>query len=177
MTDELRQKVERLRALAPKLNAATEEAGRIVQAVETLLSEELSLGVSAMSSWFDRVALDTDEDGTERQLVSYLTYCRYAGQYRICVNHVTEVAGGRYVGDFDFHSEEYVPWSSCPREVKLGSYAKLPELLDSIAEETAKLTDKAEETTATVRGLIDLPSSDASEPAAAPAAPKGRKAK
>src|SRR5687768_2402507 len=133
MTDELRRQVQALRAIAPRLNAATDEAARIVKEVQDLLGRELSLGITATSRGFDeRPAPEGQESGRERRVSSYLAYDRVGESFRIHVYH--ETCERDDDGAFTtVVAEERIPWSSCPRQLKLRSFARLPELLHQIA--------------------------------------------
>src|SRR4051794_35622821 len=95
MTRELRDRVAALRAIAPELNAATDEVNAVVEAVERLLCDELKIGVSAEVR-FAHEDLDVDdEDGVEwpRYKRSYLAFGRLHGSYQIHVQEVTEKDG------------------------------------------------------------------------------------
>src|SRR5690348_14311722 len=48
MVNDLRQAVNKLRALAPQLNSAVDEANRVVSVVERFLAHECQLGVKAV---------------------------------------------------------------------------------------------------------------------------------
>jgi hypothetical protein len=50
---------------------------------------------------------------------------------------------------------EETPWSSCPREMKLKSFKKLPELLGLIADRASEMTEESRKTSSTVRELMD----------------------
>src|SRR4051794_21844527 len=82
MTEQLREQIERLRSVAPKLNAATEEAARVLQEVEKFLGEVLSLGISATSSDFHEEPADPSDAGDERIIVYRLAYDRLHGKFQ-----------------------------------------------------------------------------------------------
>lgn len=48
-----------------------------------------------------------------------------------------------------------VPWSSCPREMKLASFASLPDLLDRMADRASEMVTRAETTAGTVRQMFE----------------------
>jgi hypothetical protein len=149
MIEQLREKVAALRAVAPELNAATDEAGQAVQAVDKLL-EDLGLGVSQQSGWFDEEFGEGDE---VRRFC--LAYGRCAGRYRLHVLTVTFRKQDDEVGE-QAEAEERMPWSSCPREVKLRAFAMLPELLNALAEEAARLAEQAKATTQQVQNILEV---------------------
>lgn len=150
MTEELRQRLASLRTIAPQLNNATNDASAVVQSVERLLGEELSLGVSAVSSEFDvSVEPITNSDGDNALTRSHLAYGRVAGKYRVFILR----------NSFDEDSGEplcsgQTPWSSAPREDKLLSFSKLPELLGLIADGAKRLADESTKTVSEVLSLI-----------------------
>src|SRR5271165_1685892 len=86
MTDQLKKRLDTLRALAPRLNAVTDETSKIVSAVEKTLVEEIRLGVSALSSSFSEKP--GEEPGTT--VFNYLAFRRVSGTYRIHVLHRLE---------------------------------------------------------------------------------------
>jgi hypothetical protein len=152
MSAKLRQQIESLRSLAPLLNNATDEAAQVVQAVEQFLGEQLSLGVSAESGAFEQQPRTID--GTEHLTVSCLAYGRLAGKYRLHVLITTERQNLATPWDNGIISSEQTAWSSCPREVKLQSFSKLPELLGILAEKADQLAREVSETSTTVRDLL-----------------------
>lgn len=82
--------------------------------VEQFLNTECSIGIEAS------VSDDSSENSTNYER---LEYTRLGQRFRIAVVRRNENG-----------NEEYTPWSDCPRDVKLRSFSKLPELLASIAE-------------------------------------------
>lgn len=153
MTEELRKKLAALRAAAPALNKATDEANDVVAAVEKFLAE-LSLGISEEADAFDiRPATGVGEDGDRSrwEVYSHLAYGRVGGAHRIYVLQETrqDDENGREV-----HAVEETPWPSCSRQVKLQAFATLPELLGKIADRAMKLSEETIRTTETVRDLL-----------------------
>ena len=154
MTKELREKMERLRAVAPKLNAATDEAAKVVDEVERFLGE-LSLGVAASAPNPFRSESWKDEDGARQYAADFrLAYGRCAGKLRIYVERDAYEVDDTGEWHRDIEKEAFV-WSSRNRDEKLDAFAQLPALLDAIADRAESLTSKAAETAATVRGLLD----------------------
>lgn len=149
MTDELQRKMDALRAAASKLNAATNQAAKTVSALDQFLGEELSLGVSARSSCFHqesapRIDDDEDLDAGERSIFSYLAYGRVAGTFRL---HVLDSIQRRTeAGAWEELQVQETYWSSCSREVKLRSFACLPELLETLTKITESMASGAMET-------------------------------
>jgi hypothetical protein len=152
MTDELKRRMARLREIAPRLNAATDQASKLVTQVEKFLVDELHIGVSAQVCYED-VPAGIDDDGHALSTRHSLAFGRIGGTFRIHV--VMETA------DLDDGSsprttlsQERVLWPSCNRETKLKAFEKLPELLDKIIEEAERLARTADDTTSKVNAMI-----------------------
>jgi hypothetical protein len=165
MTKELREKLARLRAVAPELNAATDEVAKVIQAVEKFL-DGLNLGVSSQSSHFDEAPLlepDHDPDEDDRPIVfSYLAYGRVSGRYQFYILKTTERRDRENC--WEVIAEEKTPWTSAPREVKLASFERLPVLLEKIADRTAGMVEQASTTSKLVREVLDAIGDESSSP-------------
>jgi hypothetical protein len=178
MTDELKAQVAALRAIAPRLNAASDEAFAVVRAVEEFLGSELSLGISAESSIFAQAPSQGDDEGDpEMRLFSCLAYGRVGGVYQL---HILEALSKKTVNtwgmeEWDPISRSQIPWSSCTREVKLESFEKLPELLRLIAHKAETLVEKTAATSATVRELLDAMKPENASTEAPTARPRQRR--
>lgn len=157
MTEELRKKLSALRAVAPRLNHETDEAAKVVEAVEKFL-EGLSLGVSAENLFDSNAEAIGDDDTSQTDREFYLAYGRVGGKFRLHVAEKLSRTDDRTAGDDAQWANVDVsrtPWTSCPREMKLKSFASLPFLLGRIADEANRLTEGAAETSATVRDLLE----------------------
>ena len=145
MTDNLKDALKRLSAISPKLNAATDEAAGVVAVVETFLNETCSIGLSV-----DVPLEGVSEAGSHAPAA--LSYRRVEGRYRLAVviwatdepDRGDQAKGGLLVR----------PWVSAPRDLKLRSFSKLPELLTQLAEEAERLTDAASLTAHAVRDIL-----------------------
>ncbi|MFI5461449.1 MAG: hypothetical protein ACHRXM_39110 [Isosphaerales bacterium] len=133
MTDDvLRLRLDRLQALAKSLNAVSDEISKVVQGVESYLSDQLHIGIRA------EVLIEKDEDPSETICIQRkLVYGRYGPKFRLFVTQITSVDGSRD------HYEETL-WANCPRDVKLLSFTKLPELLDELAVQVEKVLDQVD---------------------------------
>src|SRR5437868_15537433 len=78
MVNDLRQAVNKLRALAPQLNNAVDEANRVVAVVERFLAQECHLGVEA------DIPVTYNDKGKATLL---LKYGPVEGSYRIALTH------------------------------------------------------------------------------------------
>src|SRR5436305_10882495 len=142
MGQEVRQDMDALRGIAAQLNAAIAEANGVVQAVDHFLGEELCIGVSAASRPFDSQRALGDDD-RELVVTAHLAFGRVQGKDRIYVLKVTLEKNEWKENFTKIVAEDRTPWSACSREVKLQSFAMLPELLGNLAarvEEVASQT-------------------------------------
>ena len=167
MTDELKQRMSRLRELAPQLNSATDQASRLVRMVEIFLVEELHIGISAESSAFNSWSPGEDENGRARLVRQTLAFGRVGAAYRI---HVLDEM---IVADDDgcrHHSvsKQATPWPSCGRETKLRAVEMLPELIDRIIRETERLAETAGETASRIEAMIGDSKVTSANPEVAP---------
>lgn len=149
MAEELNGRLDVLRAIAPRLNQATDEATRIVLAVEDLLVKQLGIGISAESECLNYHHVVVERDG-EREIVAfqYLAFGRVLGSYRI---HVLNREQYLEDNSWEVRSEERTPWGSCSREEKLDAFQKLPQLLDEIINKAERLAKAADETAVKVK--------------------------
>jgi hypothetical protein len=154
MTEELRAKMEELRAIAPRLNKTSDSAATIIKAVEGFLND-LGIGISG-SSWFDEQAAEWDEDDTPRKIISRLAYDRMRGEFCIHISNETcrEEVNTYGMREDVAESEERCSWSSSTREVKLKSFARLPHLLDDILRNAKSQADEADKAAATVGEML-----------------------
>jgi hypothetical protein len=154
MGQDLQEDAERLRGVVAQLNAAAAEAAAVVQAVDLFLGDELAIGVSAASRPFDSQRVMGSGDG-ELVVTTHLAYGRVQGKDRL---HILKATHEKNDWNEDFTktvSEDRTPWSACPREMKLQSFAKLPELLTNLANKVDEVTSQTSRTIETVRALID----------------------
>lgn len=158
-----------LSVIVSQLNGALSEASGIVQDVDRYLAEEFDIGVWAISRPFDSQR-GTGEDGRELLISSHLAYGKAAGRSRL---HILTATLERGEGSDQFTqiiSEERVPWPLCPREIKLHSFAMLPELLGTLASKAEEIATQTSRTSETVRQLLETMgrhSHGAAEPALA----------
>ena len=152
MTDELRRRMARLRELAPRLNAATDQASRLVAMVEKFLVEELRIGVSAEVA-YEEAPAGTDDDDRALRTRHSLAFGRGGGSFRIHVLRET-IAEGDEASARTVVGQERILWPSCPREMKLKAFEKLPELLDRIIAEAERLAGASDATRAKVEAMI-----------------------
>jgi hypothetical protein len=168
MTSELQKKLRALREIAPELNAAADEANRVVTEVDNAL-RDMKLGVSATAGVFDRsVEPIRDEDGEDdedeadeddggapryRETLYYLAYGRVQGRYGI------HVLSNFFEGDTP-RENKYVgcketEWSGVGRETRMKAFPSLPGLLDGLLEAAKKKLATARNAAQAVKDIIE----------------------
>jgi hypothetical protein len=152
MTDELKRRMAKLREIAPRLNAATDQASKLVTLVDKFLVEELHIGVSA-EVCYEELPAGTDDDNHALKIRHSLAFGRGGGSFRIHVVKET-VAVDDGASARTTLAQERILWPSCSRETKLKAFEKLPELLDKIIEEAERLTQTSEATRVKVEEMI-----------------------
>jgi len=154
MTETLRESIENLRSLSPKLNKATDDANNVVQAVETFLNDECRLGVPA-----EVLAIENDDEHSDTSLA----YARVAGKYRIAVTtrwfKVRDEDGTPFTDDFGnpepiLMSVETSAWSESPRAMKLKTFKELPTLLEQLAKEAEEAISSTTEASEAVGKIL-----------------------
>jgi hypothetical protein len=152
MAQDLSEGLESLSAILPQLNSAMAEASAVVHAVDQFLAEELAIGPWVASRPYETQRA-IGEDGRELLITSHLACGRVAGKYRL---HVLNATLDKPDGKDQFTQiigEERTPWLSCSREVRLQSFAMLPEVLSLLA---AKVNEIASQTTRTVETVREV---------------------
>jgi hypothetical protein len=149
----LNQSLNRLRGLAPELNKTSDEAARLVLQVETLLTKELAIGVVA------EVAVHSRQLSAKKVEFTSLAHTRLDGKFRIAVvvERRTEFVNDRNFPDYAWETVSETPWAECPRDVKLETFPKLPDLLKSIIENAEKAQTKVLETQLTLTAVLGQP--------------------
>ena len=154
MGQELNDNLGSLRAMAPQLNAATAEASSVVQAVEQFLGDELAIGVAGASRPFDSQRAIGEGD-RELLVTSHLAFGRFNGRDRIYVLKATLEKAEWKEHFTKVVAEDRVPWTACSREIKLQSFAMLPELIGNLASRVEEVALQTTKTVQTVRELLD----------------------
>ncbi len=152
MTDELKRRMARLREIAPRLNAGTDQASKLVAQVEKFLVEELRIGISAEVAYEEHLA-GIDDDNRLLSIRHSLAFGRGGGSFRIHVLSET-IAVDDGASARTTVAQERVLWPSCPREMKLKAFEKLPALLDRIIEEAERLAQASESTRVKVKEMM-----------------------
>jgi hypothetical protein len=144
---EIRGLLSQIQHLAPQLNDATDEAGQAVRQIESFL-DKCGVGL-----FFCLVVMENGDDEAV-----HLLYHRFREKFRIAVRVQNMPA-------MAIQDNTPVPWSECPRPIKMLTFPYVPELLRVIVggltaeiEKTASTTRLAGEmmTAAVQPGPIDL---------------------
>src|SRR5262249_27438679 len=142
-----------LAEILPQLNTAMAEATAVVHAVDQFLAEELAVGPWVASRPFDTQRA-IGEDGRELLIASHLACGRVAGQYRLPVLNATRDKPDGKDQFTQIIGEERTPWLSCSREVRLQSFAMLPEVLSMLAAKVNEIATQTSKTVETVREVL-----------------------
>src|SRR5258708_9831703 len=83
-----------------------------------------------------------DEQDPEQYDCDQIGYCKVNGKWGICLRHIWGHEG------FDRHSEDG-PWlfNDAPRELRLRSIDKIPDVIEALAKEASDTTKKIQEKT------------------------------
>jgi hypothetical protein len=142
LSTQLKTSLQNLKGYSATMNKVTDEANETIRMVEQFLNEECSIGIPCGVLLKDLV----EDDGTPYR-ADWLEYRRINGKFRIAI--------ATYWPDGD---EGERAWSDCPREEKLESYKKLPDLLIELTKKVlATVTETRENTqmvSQVVKGLI-----------------------
>jgi hypothetical protein len=141
----------KLRELAPKLNAAADEARKIVQYVENLLAKELTIGLKV------DVLVSTRKENGKHTIHRNLSYRRIDGRFRIAVVDVLMIndeAEGRGPSIAEDSEISVFPWSEWPRDTKLETFPLLPQLLETIIKNAEKTRDDVARTQETLEQIL-----------------------
>jgi hypothetical protein len=143
---------QKLRELAPTLNKAADEAAKIVQDVENLLTKELSLGIEA------EVRVNTINLSPHKTIYKKLAHCRVNGKFRIAIVQEirTEFTDENGQPEYSWQPGEggVVAWAEAPRDAKLETFPLLPKLLQVILQKVEATKAEVEKTQATLREII-----------------------
>jgi hypothetical protein len=152
MTAELKKSVDKLRSLSPQLNAAAEQASRVVQLVETFLNDECKAGMPCSVTVWTKMP-DHEQYATVDDFEGLLLgYDRVGGKFRIVVQSNTKELN--HETEKDEITVNVTPWSDSPKAEKLKSFARLPMLLENIASEIEYSIKSTGETAATIDQIM-----------------------
>jgi hypothetical protein len=154
MTDELREKIESLRAITPRLNKAIDAAAATIKTANDFLAE-VGIGVSGESSCYTSEPHPNPPDHRVWQVDSHLAYGRYGSDGKFCIHIVCLDQASDDGDNWEILGRQSWAWGSLSREEKLKSFAMLPSLLDNIVANALRITEEAEKAEATIRKTMD----------------------
>lgn len=150
MTDSLRHSISDIRDISPKLNAATDRASETVVRVEQFLNDECGIGLAAQCQ------VDAVQISEGKQRITYLSYARVGGKFRIAVETeiYCEFTNDQGFADQSWEQEDLKPWVNCPRDMKVEAFPMLPDLLEAVAEKAKKAVKAVEDSVAAVDKIL-----------------------
>jgi hypothetical protein len=136
----MKDSLQRLRDLSPKVNKTCDEATKVVREVEKFLTDS-KVTVPA------EVVVQAVQVSPKKRELTTLCFGRLDSSFRIAVKREeeTEFVDGRNMVDYAIKTTDETPWLECPRDLKLSTFPKLPELLKNIGEEVEKSLKNAED--------------------------------
>ena len=143
--------------MRPRRSAATDDAGRIVKAVEEFLTDVCHVGITGRVVIHEHpTGLDhRGEGGDNHQRRVQLVYRRFDedGKFRIFIDE-----NEMHYEDAGYDDERAIEtlWHNCPRDLKLQSYEKLPELLDLLIQQVEQRVERTRISTAAINGIMEL---------------------
>jgi len=145
--------LQKLRQLAPSLNQAADNAAKVVQEVEALLTKELNLGVES--------GVNVAWTNVTPKKTRFLQLChrRVNGKFRLAVVEATCTS---FTDDDNtlaeaWKDDDVTPWAECPRDVKLKTFPALPMLLQTLIDKVEETNAEVEKTKQTVREILGMP--------------------
>lgn len=140
--ENLRSQIAHLRSVSPQLNRVTDQAARLVSAVENFLNDECQFSIPAYV-----IMSRTDHpDGSDDQV--RLEYARLEGKFKLLVSEVSTDPGG------ESYVQSKTAWSACPRDMKLWSIEHIPALLVAIEKRIERTISGAEKASKNIEDLL-----------------------
>ena len=152
MTAQLRDSIQKLRALSPRFNAAAEEASTTVKLVEQFLADECKAGITTDVTVWTKMPPDESCRDVNDFEGMFLGYGRVGGKYRITVQ--MNVSAWDDALDRETIARSVTPWTDCSRGEKLESFGSITELLDQIALMMETGIKAAAETSSAVQSIM-----------------------
>ncbi len=142
-TAKIQTNFQALSAVAASLNSASDEFTQVIDALDEAL-KKLNIGLVVWVIFGDR----GDENDPSQYDCDQIGYCKVDGKWGIALRHIWGHEA------FEVHNEEGPwPFKDAPREMRLRSVDKIPELIKSLSEEASSTTKKIQEKTKEVREL------------------------
>jgi uncharacterized phage infection (PIP) family protein YhgE len=142
-TAKIQSNFQALSAVASSLNSASDEFTQVIGTLDEAL-KKLNIGLTVWVIFEDR----GDEHDPSRYDCDQIGYSKVDGKWGIALRHIWGHEA------FDAHNEDG-PWSfkDAPREMRLRSADKIPELIKALSNEASSTTKKIQEKTKELREL------------------------
>jgi len=134
-----------LSVVASSLNSASDELTKVVGILDAAL-QKLNIGLSAWINYTNRETEQPDEIDEDQ-----IGYCKINGKWGIGLRRVW---GNVQTDFYDYEG----PWlfNDSPREMRLNSVDKIPELIAALNKTASEMTKKVQEKTQGVRELAGV---------------------
>jgi hypothetical protein len=134
-----------LSVVASSLNSASDELTKVVGILDAAL-QKLNIGLSAWINYTNRETEQPDEIDEDQ-----IGYCKINGKWGIGLRRVW---GNVQTDFYDYEG----PWlfNDSPREMRLNSVDKIPELIAALNKTASEMTKKVQEKTKGVRELAGV---------------------
>ena len=132
-----------LASIAPVLNTASDELTKAIRGLDQAL-KKLNIGLSVWVTFAER----TEDPGDGQYNLEQIGYTKLNGEWGLALRHIW--GHERY----DAHNEDG-PWlfSDAPRDMRLRSTDKIPEVIESLGNEAVKTTKAMQRKSLEVREL------------------------
>jgi len=146
---EVQKHFQTLSSVASSLNAASDALTKVVSTLDEAL-KKLNVGVTAWVTFRSRVDPTSDPENYDKDQIGY---CKIRGTWGISLRHIWGNPGWE-----DFNSDG--PWlfNDAPRDLRLHSVDKIPELIEALgkeASETAKQVRESTQRASALAGAIE----------------------
>jgi hypothetical protein len=134
--EKIKQSAQKLPPAAAKLNSATDELGKAIANLDGVL-KKFNLGIPTWVTFGEGPGMPDEHYWAEE-----IGYSKINGKWGIAIRTIS--------GDLRFPDDERVEqwlFNDAPRLLRMHSVAKIPELLEAIAEAAAKMTAAISEKT------------------------------
>jgi hypothetical protein len=141
--EKIQSNFQKLSAVASSLNSASDELTKVVSVLDDAI-RSLNIGLTVWIDFNSHVAEAPEYDNDQ------IGYCKLNGKWGIALQRVW----GDYQSDY-YQSDG--PWlfNDAPRDMRLKSVDKIPDLIEKLGKEALETTKNVHEKTQSVRELAD----------------------
>jgi hypothetical protein len=136
--NEVQKHFQALSAVASSLNAASDALTKVVSTLDESL-KKLNVGVTAWVTFRSRADANSDPETYDDDQIGY---CKIRGTWGISLRHIWGNAG------WDDHNSDG-PWlfNDAPRDLRLRSVDKIPDLIEALGKEASETIKQVHEST------------------------------